>query len=268
MNARNVQIPLPETTMANTIELDTRIDFGLSNILVITSYLLIVLKIGPSYMKSRPAFQLKNFIIWYNIYQIIACIYLCTRIYLIDLPSFDYGACVDVDGLGIKVEIDFDHITNFVFWLKVTELTETIVFVLRKKQSQVTFLHVFHHSSMVFMSYSFGTVYRTSSAMFPLFINCCVHIVMYTYYLMAAVLPRNVVAKLTPFKKAITTMQMVQFTIVLLQVVVTKMNGCKIPELLLAVYITSIAVIFYGFYDFYKKSYIEAQNKINNKKPT
>ena len=63
-------------------------------------------------------------------------------------------------------------------------------------------------------------------------------------------------------------MQMVQFTIVLFQVVVAKMNGCKIPELLLAVYITSIAVIFYGFYDFYKKSYIQAQNKINNKKPT
>lgn len=35
------------------------------------------------------------------------------------------------------------------FLLKLLDLLETIFFVLRKKQNQVTFLHVYHHVGMV-----------------------------------------------------------------------------------------------------------------------
>ncbi|XP_055919810.1 elongation of very long chain fatty acids protein 2-like [Eupeodes corollae] len=251
-----------EWIVSNTsaINVDTRIGVGKPVVAMILMYLLIIYKITPSFMKSRPAYQLKGFMILYNIYQIAACAYLITQIYLIDLPTLEYGACVDFEP-GTQVEKDFNHISYFLVWLKASEMIETVVFVLRKKQNQVSFLHVFHHCTVLFLAYNLISTYRSSSALLPAFINSSVHIIMYSYYLMAAVLPSKIVVLLTPFKKAITTIQMVQFTIVLFHVVVLKIRGCEIPELMLAIYIIVIIVIFYGFYDFYKKSYTENNSK-------
>lgn len=39
------------------------------------------------------------------------------------------------------------------FLLKVLDLADTVFFVLRKKQSHVSFLHVYHHAVMVLMTY-------------------------------------------------------------------------------------------------------------------
>ena len=35
------------------------------------------------------------------------------------------------------------------FIIKIVDLIDTVIFALRKKQNQITFLHVFHHFSMV-----------------------------------------------------------------------------------------------------------------------
>lgn len=261
MSAVDMTNIIKESSVPETTEGEPPIVFGIPLIFII-AYLLTVLKIGPSLMKSRPAFQLKTFIAVYNIYQICACFYINYKIYKFELPTLQYGKCLPVLN-GTTAARDFDEISNFMFWLKVTELSETIVFVLRKKQSQVSFLHVFHHATMVFLTYNMDSIYRNSSALFPAFLNSCVHIVMYTYYLLAALLPSETVARLTPFKKSITIMQMVQFAIVLLQIVVGKaVYGCKVPQTMLVIYTITILVIFYGFYDFYKKSYnMKQKNK-------
>lgn len=251
---------IPPEIIENGVRSNVEIDIGTSMTVMLISYLLIVLKIGPAFMKSRPAYELKTWIFYYNIYQIIACFYAIARILMIDLPALAFGECIDIEP-GSPAEKDFNHIANFLFWLKGSELTETIVFVLRKKQQQVSFLHVFHHAAMLFLSYNLNVVYRNSATLFPVFLNSCVHVIMYTYYLMAAELPAKVVAKLTPFKKAITTIQMIQFTIILLQIVFGLSKGCKVPKLMLMIYTVIICVIFYGFYDFYKKSYTEKQQK-------
>jgi len=39
------------------------------------------------------------------------------------------------------------------FLLKIFDLVDTIFFVLRKKQNQVTFLHVYHHAGIVLGSW-------------------------------------------------------------------------------------------------------------------
>ena len=72
---------------------------------------------------------------------------------------------------------------------------------------------------------------------------------------MAAILPAKIVARLTPFKKAITTIQMIQFAMILLQVVVALSRGCKVPPVILSIYVLIISAFFYMFYDFYKKNY-------------
>ncbi|XP_055920211.1 elongation of very long chain fatty acids protein 1-like [Eupeodes corollae] len=223
-------------------------------IVILASYLLIILKIGPEIMKSRPAFQLKSYIVIYNILQVLCCIYLVYKIVVINLPTLTFWKCAYFQPGSIE-EKDFNHISYFTFWLKASELSETIVFVLRKKQRQVSFLHVFHHCSTLFLVYQLSRNYKGSSALYSLFLNCNVHIFMYCYYLMAAVLPDKIVSKLTPVKKAITTIQMIQFALILLQVVVSLSKGCKVPPVVLSIYVLIISAFFYMFYDFYKKNY-------------
>lgn len=41
----------------------------------------------------------------------------------------------------------------WMYMLKIVELVETVFFVLRKKQNQVSALHVYHHVSMVLLAW-------------------------------------------------------------------------------------------------------------------
>lgn len=38
------------------------------------------------------------------------------------------------------------------YWNKIVDLTETIVFALRKKDNQITFLHVIHHTLVIYLA--------------------------------------------------------------------------------------------------------------------
>lgn len=45
------------------------------------------------------------------------------------------------------------YITYMYFLLKIIDLLDTVFFVLRKKNNQITFLHIYHHAGMVFGTY-------------------------------------------------------------------------------------------------------------------
>lgn len=112
-------------------------------------------------------------------------------------------------------------------------------FVLRKKNNQVTFLHVYHHAAMPFwywlgakfvpggestVLFLVGNVYLSvfySKCMFPLLfflivitgylvvsLNSFIHTIMYTYYLLAAFGPS--MQKYLWWKKYMTKLQLVR----------------------------------------------------------
>lgn len=73
---------------------------------------------------------------------------------------------------------------------KFTEFLDTIFFVLRKKNQNVSLLHVFHHSVMPFSSY-FGVKFVPGGhGTFFGLLNTFVHIIMYSYYLFAGLGPK------------------------------------------------------------------------------
>lgn len=92
----------------------------------------------------------------YNIYQLLACVYMIKT--MVEdpeaRPSEYFSKC--------QVKQSFKNSTNlykftcFMYWLKVSEMSETVVFVLRKKWNQISFLHVFHHSVMVLLIFLGG----------------------------------------------------------------------------------------------------------------
>lgn len=94
------------------------------------------------------------------------------------------------------------------FLSKITELLDTVFFVLRKNDRQITFLHIYHHCGMMLISWGTAKYIPGGHGTFVGLINCFVHIIMYSYYLLAALGPK--VQKYLWWKKYITTMQMVR----------------------------------------------------------
>ena len=82
-----------------------------------------------------------------------------------------------------------------------------IFFVLRKKNKQVSFLHVYHHSIMPF-TWWFGVKFAAGGqGTFHAMLNCCVHVIMYSYYALAALGPAY--QKYLWWKKYMTSIQLV-----------------------------------------------------------
>lgn len=112
--------------------------------------------------------------------------------------------------------------------------------------------------------------------LFSIVLNSFVHVIMYSYYF-AALFGPTVQQKLERVKKSITIIQMVcylsinrlfcsilihslflfqiQFTIILTQCVLGIARDCDIPRVLVAIYAPNVGIIFYMFYEFFKKAY-------------
>lgn len=218
-------------------------------------------------MVNRPAFSLKAFMILYNVYQIIASVN-CVRLFLSTGARFWSLECPDTHNVSKERIHD---IANFLYWLKVTELSETVVFILRKKMTQVSVLHVFHHCSTIGLVYTsisadFGKKLLTiglnliflstdTGVHFGFFINSIIHVMMYGYYLITAIFGNSIATNMGFIKKSITSMQLIQFVIVILQLSMYKMIGCSFSNYLYAFYITTLSIFVFLFYDFYRKAY-------------
>ncbi|ESQ49395.1 hypothetical protein EUTSA_v10021309mg [Eutrema salsugineum] len=92
-----------------------------------------------------------------------------------------------------------------VFYLsKILEFGDTILIIIGKSIHRLSFLHVYHHATVVVMCYLW---LRTRQSMFPvaLVTNSTVHVIMYGYYFLCAVGYRP------KWKRLVTDCQIVQF---------------------------------------------------------
>lgn len=117
-------------------------------------------------MQNRKPFELKAYMVAYNIYQLLACVYMIKKI-LEDkeAPPTEYLSKCQIKQ-SFREPTDLYKFTCFMYLLKISEMSETVVFVLRKKWRQISFLHVFHHSVMVLFAFLSGNsgaskLYRT-----------------------------------------------------------------------------------------------------------
>uniref|UniRef100_T1H4W6 Elongation of very long chain fatty acids protein n=1 Tax=Megaselia scalaris TaxID=36166 RepID=T1H4W6_MEGSC len=100
-------------------------------------------------MEHRKPYKLKTFMVVYNLYQLAACFVLIKLILEDEEVPMNriFSKCLPVKSLNSSPALYF--VTSFAYWLKVSEMCETFVFILRKKYNQVSFLHVFHHCATV-----------------------------------------------------------------------------------------------------------------------
>ena len=165
---------------------------------------------GPKVMAKREAFDPKGFMLVYNAYQTVFNV-ITVAIFVTELKR------VGIEAWGGR--LSWSNPESFwiclAIWLhynnKYLELLDTVFMVLRKKNNQLSFLHIYHHCLLIWAWWMVCFVIKNNDcvdAYFGACMNAGIHVIMYSYYLMAALKIK------CPWKQYITMAQMLQFAIV------------------------------------------------------
>lgn len=224
--------------------------------IILTFYTAFALYYGPKFMKHRMPFDLLWVIRAYNVFQICHNGFLLfrgltTRHYFGVLFTFDCIQMSDAD------RATFSRCVDDAFWHfyinKLTDLLDTIFFVLRKKQSHITFLHVYHHISMVILTFGVGKYFAGVEAQLTGLINIIVHIFMYFYYTVSSF--GNTFTFHLKLKKYLTRLQIAQFVIVLVHSVAAHYLSCGFNLIVVKFFMFEAIANLVLFMNFYHKTY-------------
>lgn len=179
---------------------------------ILLGYLFFVLYAGPKFMANRKPFQLKEAMIVYNLSLVALSVYIVYEFLMSGWLTGYTWRCDPCDYSDSPQGLRMARVAWLFLFSKFIELMDTVFFVLRKKDGQITFLHIFHHSFMPW-TWWWGVSYAPGGmGSFHAMINSCVHVIMYFYYGLSAAGPRF--QKFLWWKKYMTAIQLIQFVLV------------------------------------------------------
>ncbi|XP_071562348.1 very long chain fatty acid elongase AAEL008004 [Temnothorax nylanderi] len=233
--------------------------FGI--VLISLAYLFFVLYFGPLYMKDREPHALVKTMICYNISIATASAVLfygiLTSGYTTHLSMGCEPFVISDDSMSLSM-------ARWMWWiliLKIAELADTVIFILRKKYNQISFLHVYHHTATLVLAWITCKYAPGGMWTFVMLPNCAVHVIMYMYYLCACLGPKTQKI-ITPWKKYVTRLQLIQFAIMTVHTFQALLPSCEPTRKPLAyIYMSQVAFMFYMFLDYYRKSYLQKKMK-------
>ncbi|XP_071104409.1 very long chain fatty acid elongase 7-like [Haliotis cracherodii] len=211
---------------------------------------LVIVTWGPRLMSNRPAFQLNNVLVAYNFCLMLLSMYMVFEFVVSAWlrPGFSL-ACQAVDYSSDPMSVRLAHVCWWFYFSKLIELLDTVFFVLRKKGSQISFLHVYHHSTMPILWWAGVKFVAGGEGYFSASINSFVHVLMYLYYLLSAMGPS--MRKYLWWKKYMTSIQLVQFWAILIHTSYSIYLNCGYPlgyNIGFLSYMISHIVLFSNFY--------------------
>ncbi|EGI57586.1 PREDICTED: elongation of very long chain fatty acids protein AAEL008004 [Acromyrmex echinatior] len=222
---------------------------------ILIGYLYFVLSWGPRNMAHRKPYQLKNTLVVYNFLQILVSTWLFKEgLEVIFFHNYSL-TCEGVDFSYKPYPLRVARGVYIYFLAKLTELLDTVFFVLRKKDKQITFLHIYHHTVMPMASWGATKYYPGGHGVFVGIINSFVHIIMYAYYLLAALLSHNLQKRYLWWKKYITTLQMSQFCVTFLHSCQLLFYDCNYPKWSVILVLPNAIFFYFLFSDFYNNAY-------------
>ncbi|KAH8288692.1 hypothetical protein KR054_007946 [Drosophila jambulina] len=230
---------------------------------ILVVYLIFIKVLGPRLMANRKAFDLRGSIKAYNIFQILynVVMFVLATHFMLGPGKFNFR-CIT----NLPMEHEYKSyerwLTYSYFANKLMDLMETIFFVLRKKDRQISFLHVFHHVYMLYFSFAYMYYYGYGGHGFLMcYFNVVVHIMMYTYYYQSQ--NASEFGRKGPlwWKKYITIVQLIQFGIVLSHSIYTLRQPDCPSARFSATAAGGISIIFIIlFSNFYYHAYIKPKN--------
>ncbi|XP_077981378.1 very long chain fatty acid elongase 4-like [Glandiceps talaboti] len=217
--------------------------------IIVCVYLLVVWLL-PRSMEHQQPYQLKSVLVIYNLTLVILSSYMFVEFAVTStLAGYSYK-CQPVDYSNDPLALRMASVCWWFFFSKVIEVLDTVFFMLRKKNNQVTFLHVYHHSTMI-INWWLGVKYIAGGQSFFLaMVNSFIHTIMYTYYGLAAIGPS--MKRYLWWKKYMTQLQLTQFFAVMVHTCVNLIQSdCDFPRgfnLAVVMYALSMILLFGNFY--------------------
>lgn len=202
-------------------------------------------KIGPIF-----AFQAI-----YNIAQVILCGFLVLRVIDVFRTENYSLLCNRFNVPNTRMA----EVTWAFYMLKFLDLFDTLFMILRGNWRQVSFLHVYHHSSVIYISWVNASVGYDGEIYYVVALNAFVHVVMYAYYFMASL--NSPVARLV--KMFVTQLQMAQFLSMTAHACyhVYWQSSCRYPIRVTIGYFFYVISLFILFRNFSKKTYGSGSQK-------
>lgn len=218
--------------------------------------------LGPKLMENRKPFNLRDVLIVYNFIQTIFSAWIFYE-YLMSGWWGSYSfRCQPVDYSSNPMALRMANICWWYYFSKFTEFVDTLFFILRKKFSHVSTLHVIHHGCMPFSVWMGVKFAAGGHSTFFALLNSFVHVIMYFYYMLAAMGPKY--QKYIWWKKYLTTFQMVQFVCIFTHQFQLLFTECDYPKGFM-VWIGFHGVMFlFLFSDFYKVKYTSSKKAVKN----
>merc|ERR1719183_98427 len=229
---------------------------------VAAAYVLFVV-IGSKVMKGDGVAAIDPYPIkfMYNVSQIMLCAYMTIEgIFLAYRNGYTIIPCV-----GYNQE---DPPVANLLWLfyisKVWDFWDTIFIVLGKKWRQLSFLHVYHHTTIFLFYWLNANIFYDGDIYLTVALNGFIHTVMYTYYFICMHTKDPQTGKSLPiwWKSSLTSFQLIQFTLMMSQATYLVFHGCdKLSLRVTIVYFVYILSLFFLFAQFFVNSYLTPKKK-------
>ncbi|XP_057178261.1 elongation of very long chain fatty acids protein 2 [Triplophysa rosa] len=214
---------------------------------LLTITYLLTIYLGTKYMKNRPAYSLKNVLLLYNLSVTLLSFYM-----LVELISAVWSAGYRLQCQGLYEAGDADiRVAKVLWWYyfsKLIEFLDTIFIVLRKKNIQISLLHVYHHASMFNIWWCVLNWIPCGQSFFGPMLNSFIHILMYSYYGLSTIPSMQ---KYLWWKRYLTQAQLVQFVLTITHTVSAWILPCGFPLGCLkfqTFYMVTLVILFVNFY--------------------
>ncbi|MBN3315839.1 ELOV2 protein, partial [Atractosteus spatula] len=229
--------------------------------LLLTLVYLVIVYFGPLYMKNRPAYSLKGVLIAYNFAVTMLSLYMLIELILATWQGGYKLQCQNLDSAG-GADIRVAKVLWWYYFSKLIEFLDTIFFVLRKKNSQISFLHVYHHASMFNIWWCVMNWIPCGQSFFGPTLNSFIHVLMYSYYGLSTIPSMH---KYLWWKKYLTQAQLIQFLLTITHTLSAAVVPCGFPLgclLFQSSYMLTLVILFVNFYvKTYKKKTFREDGK-------
>nr|AWJ25054.1 fatty acid elongase [Nilaparvata lugens] len=230
-------------------------------VVVVGAYLIFVLRVGPQLMANRKPMDLTYTMIAYNLLQVVLNTYLVLKL-IRHKTAMDYlfnHTCQPLEKQSNPLRLEMCSAYWQYLAMKILDLADTIFIVLRKKQGNASFLHIYHHASMVFLTWFWFKYMREEQFVVLGALNLLVHSFMYSYYLASSFGPK--VKAFLWWKRYVTWIQMVQFCLGIGYLILLVVRGCRIACGSALFWATNLLFFLVLFSNFYLNTYKQNKRK-------
>ena len=175
--------------------------------LIFISIYLVICSLGK-YRTTRFDHQLfKIFVNFYNAGLVILSAFMGLTVLIessrLGYTWFNNNPDESVNGLPLAKALSVFYLSKF------PELMDTVIMAIKGNTRQISFLHVYHHTSIILVCFSLIYSAPGSDTYFSAFLNSCIHTLMYSYYLLTSLQIGLFFTR--RIKKFMTLLQMVFF---------------------------------------------------------